>query len=123
LDHIKRVFFTTLLIFVFVIPTSVYASSNTNQASTSESFLTNLLSYFNFDKRGEDKQYDNQNNHNYYESNTNDWLISLVNWFKSNKDGHFDDWNKEECTNDKWGWGNDDGCIDSAEIWKRWYCL
>lgn len=121
MNHIKRVFFTTLLIFVFVIPTSVYASSNTTQASTSKSFLTNFLSYFN--KLGEDKQYDNQNNHNYYESNTNDWLISLVNWFKSNKDGHYDDWDKEQCTNDKRGWGNDNGCIDSAEIWKRWYCL
>jgi hypothetical protein len=121
MNHIKRVLLTTLLIFVFVIPTSVYASSNTTQSSSSESFLTNFLSYFNFVNRDED--YDNQNNHNYYESNTDDWLISLVNWFKFSKDGNYNDWEKEQCTNAKWGWGNHDGCIDSAEIWKRWYCL
>lgn len=121
MNHIKRVFFTTLLIFVFVIPNSVYASSNTTQSSSSESFLTNFLSYFNFGNP--DEHDDNQNNHNYYESNTNDWLISMVSWFKSSKDVHYNDWEKEQCTNDKMGWGNDDGCIDSAEIWKRWYCL
>ncbi|MEH7495073.1 hypothetical protein [Neobacillus niacini] len=118
--HIKRVFFTTLLISVFIIPTSVYASSNTTQAnSSSESFLTNFFSYFNIEKRGEDDQY----NYTYYESNNSDWLVSLVSWFKSNKDGHYDDWDKEQCTNDKTSWSNDDGCLDSAEIWKRWYCL
>lgn len=115
-----------LLVSALLIPTSAYASTFTTPSSSKngffQSFSVSILSYFNNDKGKIDYQnYSNYSGGNHDGSNNN-WWDCLVNWWCNDNGGHHGGGDNDECTNNKGTWGNDDGCLDSAEVWKRWYC-
>jgi hypothetical protein len=116
-----------LLVSALLIPTSAYASTFTTPSSSKNGFfqsfsVSTILSYFNNDKGKIDYQnYSNYSGGNHDGSNNN-WWDCLVNWWCNDNGGHHGGGDNDECTNNKGTWGNDDGCLDSAEVWKRWYC-
>ena len=116
-----------LLVSALIIPTSAYASTSTTQSNSKTSFfqsfsVSTVLTYFNSGKGTVDYQnYSNNNGDNQYGTNES-WWDSLVNWWCNDDGGSTSGGTNDECTDNKGSWGNDDGCVDSAEIWKRWYC-
>jgi hypothetical protein len=68
------------------------------------------------------QSYSKDNNYQ-YEKNKDAWWEAFRKWLCDyDKGGHNGGGGYDPCRDSKGGWGNDDGCIDSAEIWKRWYC-
>ncbi|PFP29474.1 hypothetical protein COJ96_10005 [Bacillus sp. AFS073361] len=113
---------TLLIVCTLMIPTSAYASSATTQTnSTGGFFLTisysDLFSFFKNENKIKDFQYNSSYSGGHEKDN---WWDSFCMWWNSR--GHNSGGTDDECKNDKYSWGNDDGCLDSAEIWKRWYC-
>ena len=119
--------FTLILVVVctLLIPTSTYASSTTTQTNTSSSgffqsfSLTSLLTLFNTtnNKVSYPNTSDGKSNYDYP---SEDWWTSFLKWCNGSSYGGGG--NTYECKDSKYSWGNDDGCLDSAEIWKKWYC-
>ncbi|MDR7079153.1 hypothetical protein J2Y03_004210 [Neobacillus niacini] len=123
--RLRKLSFTLVLISVLISPTFAFATSNNSQESNSDYFqaLANYFSFINNDKSSEYYQEDNSINYNYYDKDNKNWWDSLFNWSWGHINEHNDDdWDWDECKDDKWGWGNDNGCIDSTEIWRKWYC-
>ncbi|PLS07825.1 hypothetical protein [Neobacillus cucumis] len=118
--------FSLVLVVVctLMIPTSTYASTNTTQSNNSSGFfqtfsLSYLLTIFNNDNPKVDYQ-NNYSDTNSYDYPSKDWWDSFLKWCNG---GSYDGGgNTGECKDSKYSWSNDDGCLDSAEIWKRWYC-
>jgi hypothetical protein len=104
------------------LPTIASATSNTNQEDNSNYFQV-FANFFSFINNTNEKDYSGTT-YSYYDKENKNWWDSWFNWSWDHKNEHNDDdWDWDECKDDKWGWSNDDGCIDSAEIWKKWYCF
>jgi hypothetical protein len=133
LKTIKGLVFILLLVCAIMLPTSAYASDNTTESISQYGFLqtfslANIFSFLNKDyKAGDyhDYSWNNDGYHDRYDDDhhdDDDWWDDFCKWW--NGDGGHDGGggHDDECRESKGNWGNDDGCIDSAEIWKRWYC-
>ncbi|MEH7545741.1 hypothetical protein [Neobacillus vireti] len=119
--------FTLVLIVVstLMIPTSTYASTYSTQSNSNSGFsqtfsLSYLLTIFNNDSYKNDYQYYSVEKNNSDKRNDDDWWESFLKWCNGGSSGGGGD--HDECQDNKGSWGNDNGCLDSAEIWKRWYC-
>ncbi|MCM3724938.1 hypothetical protein M3226_04395 [Neobacillus cucumis] len=125
----KAILSFTLVLIVFstlVIPTSTYASTYSTQSNSSSGFsqtfsLSYLLTIFNNDSYKNNYQYYSLEKNNYDNRYEDDWWESFLKWCNGEGSGGGGD-HDDECQDNKGSWGNDDGCLDSAEIWKRWYC-
>ncbi|OIK15474.1 hypothetical protein BIV60_09405 [Bacillus sp. MUM 116] len=121
MKRIKELIFMGIFIGSLIIPTSALASSNTSQSSSYtgiNQFISDLFSFFNKDSLGTVQNTSKNNVPNNQASD--DWWDCFLKWLcnEEKHDGKDDD----QCKDKKGKWGNEDGCLSSAEIWKRWYC-
>ncbi|MDP4086845.1 MAG: hypothetical protein Q8934_19960 [Bacillota bacterium] len=111
----KTKLFFILLLFSsgFIIPTSVHASTFSNQNTSFFYYISNYLSSFQTNKTEVNNQIEDKHNWNNEDDN---WWNCFKNWWDNDSNDH-DYYNGGHD-----GWGNDDGSMSSDEIWKKWYC-
>jgi hypothetical protein len=127
LKQIICLVFLILFLSAFVVPASSFASTTTN-TPTDTNFglvqnLSNLFSIFTSNNIDGKNQNTSNSTLGYYENNSNNWLDCILNWFNcDNKGGNQGGGDNCQCKDDKGTWSNDNGCVSSDEIWKKWYC-
>lgn len=130
---IKRFSFFLLLVSALMLPTSAYAY-DTSESGSQDGFLqtfslSTIFSFFNKDYQSgnyQDYSWDKDGNHDRYDDDYHDggdWWDDFCKWWNGGGHDGGGDHGDDDCWDNKGGsWGNDDGCLDSAEIWKKWYC-
>jgi hypothetical protein len=124
----KAIMTFTFFLFLFssmMIPTSAFASdteTENNDNGFFQSFsLSSILALIKNDSPESAAQNYNSDIVNYRE--TDNWWAGFVKWWCSGDSGHNDGGDTDgECRDLRGSWGNHDGCKDSREIWKWWYC-
>ncbi|MCM3568195.1 hypothetical protein [Neobacillus mesonae] len=123
---IRNLFFFMVLGWVLLSPASAYASSDDDAKFFDTSSFTSILSYLHLDGENYQDYSSDKNDFSSYDNYKNDknWWGSFWDWLCDyDKGDYHNGGDNNQCTDQKkWSWGNDDGCLDSAEIWKKWYC-
>jgi hypothetical protein len=130
LKKLKNLIFLSIVICGLIIPTSAFASNSTVQSASNTGISQAISNFFSmFDKSTTSGSVQNTtiNSSNYSSMNSSDLFDCFWNWLskgnnngESNSGGTKDD--DGQCQTEDCNFGNNNGCLSSADVWKDWYC-
>ncbi|MGD6816385.1 hypothetical protein ACQCVE_04810 [Metabacillus sp. 113a] len=108
MKRIRNLLFVLLLAGALSFPVSAFAGAGQSQSQAG------FFLFFSFSLHLSRTVSYSYTNHQHGE----DWLGHLISWWKN-----YDRRGRDKGLWCQQGGGNDDGCLTSAEVWKRWDCF